>query len=237
MKVLVIGGMHGNEPLGIKVAKLFQQNPVINVDVILANEPAIQQNCRFVTQDLNRSFPGDSKSKNYESTRANKILKLTKRYDIVLDFHNTHCSKNDCGFVGNGAKQSIYDVAWLLGLEKIIVADYDCINKYASNCVSVEISLDSPLNQAQIWYERITQLARLVDVSVQPYITRYRFIYRMTLEDKQLYRLDEQNLQAFIPMPEKLAAKLGVKQPAYPIFIGDRYTPYNYGGVLNKIEP
>jgi len=33
-----------------------------------------------------------------------------------------------------------------------------------------------------------------------------------------------------------LAEKMGVKTPAYPIFINDKFTPYNYGGLLNKIE-
>ena len=58
----------------------------------------------------------------------------------------------------------------------------------------------------------------------------------MTLEDKVKYRLDQQDLRAFQPMPATLARRLGVTTPAYPIFIGDEYTPYNYGGVLNEIE-
>lgn len=234
MKILVIGGMHGNEPLGLEVVKLFQTKPVRNVDVVLANEQAIAGNCRFVKQDLNRSFPGKSKSKEYELRRAAQLLTLAKDYDVVLDFHNTYCPGNDCGFVGETASQRLYDVSWLLGLDKIIVADYDCINKYASNCLSVEISLDSPLNQAELWYERIRQLSKLEDFKTKAKIQKYRFVYRMTLEDKAKFKLDQQKLEAFQPISIKLADGMGVSSPAFPMFIADKFTPSNYGGILTK---
>ncbi len=236
MRVLVIGGMHGNETLGLRVVELFQKNPVNTVDVIFANEQAIKDNCRFVGQDLNRSFPGNTKSEEYEPRRAAQLLKLTKKYDVVLDFHNTYCPNNDCGFVGETANNKLYEVAWLLGLDRIIVADYDCINKSASNCLSVEISLSSPLNKPELWYERIKQLSMLESFSTKPKIELYRFVYRMTLEDKNKLNLDKQKLEAFQPMDNKLAKTMGVEVPAYPIFIGDSFTPYNFGGVLNKLD-
>lgn len=235
MKILVIGGMHGNETLGLEVVKLFEASPVDQVDTLLANEQAIEANCRFVGQDLNRSFSGDSKSKEYEPKRAAEILKLTKSYDVVLDFHNTYCPKNDCGFVGETAKETLSDVAWVLGLSKLIVADYDCINKYAPSCLSVEISIDSPLNKPELWYERIKMLSRLNSFATKPNIERYRFVYRLTLEDKERFGLDKRQLKAFRPIPQLLAKKMNIATPAYPIFIADKFTPYNYGGVLNKL--
>lgn len=234
MKVLVIGGMHGNETLGLEVVRRFQNNPVLGVDVMLANERAIAKNCRFVEQDLNRSFPGDSNSAKYESSRAFEILKQTKKYDVVLDFHNTYCPNNDCGFIGDTANDDLIDVAWLLGFDKVIVADYDCINKAASNCLSIEVSLDSPLNNAALWYERIALLSRLSDFTATESVQKYRFVYRMTIEDRERLNLDKLNLKAFQPLSRDLADEMSVASPAYPIFIDDSFTPYNYGGLLNK---
>lgn len=234
MKVLVIGGMHGNEPLGLEVAKLFQKRPIKNVGVVLANEQAISTNSRFVGQDLNRSFPGKAKSKEYEPRRAAQLLQVAKKYDVVLDFHNTYCPNNDCGFVGERAAQNLYDIAWLLDLDKVIVADYDCMNKYATNCLSVEISLDSLLNRSVLWYERIKMLSKLDSLNVQPKVEKYRFVYRMTLEDRTRLDLSSKELVAFQAMDNSIAKQMGVKSPAYPIFIADKFTPYNYGGVLNK---
>lgn len=233
MKVLVVGGMHGNEMLGLEVVKLFQDNPTDQVDTLLANEQAIAAKCRFVGQDLNRSFPGSSKSTVYESRRAAEVLKVAKKYDVVLDFHNTYCPGNDCGFVGETTGDMLPDVAWVLGLDKVIVADYDCINKAANNCLSVEVSLDSTLNNASLWYERIMLLSRLESFTTKSTVQKYRFVYRMTVEDKERLQLDKRGLKAFQPLADELADAMNVTTPAYPIFIGDSFTPYNYGGLLN----
>jgi hypothetical protein len=234
MNILVIGGMHGNEILGLEVVKLLQDNPVVSVDGLLANEQAIEANCRFVGKDLNRSFPGDSRSSEYEPKRAAEILKVAKKYDVVLDFHNTYCPDNDCGFMGETASNILADVAWVLGLNKVIVADYDCINKAANNCLSVEVSLGSELNNAKLWYERIVILSKLDSFSTKSEVQKFRFVYRMTNDDKERLELDRRKLRAFRPIDNELAGEMGVLSPAYPIFIRDSYTPYNYGGLLNR---
>src|SRR5438105_2296995 len=84
-----------------------------------------------------------------------------------------------------------------LGLNRIIVADYDCINKYAPNCLSVEVSLDSELNEAEIWYERIAKLSKLSDVKEDiSGLQKYRFVYRMTFEDRDKFDLQNKELKA-----------------------------------------
>lgn len=236
MKILVIGGMHGNEPLGLQVCQLFTENPVVGIKTIIANEEATDANSRFIGQDLNRSFPGLIGSQKYENKRADELLKITQGYDIVLDFHNTYCPENDCGFMGETAGKLINDAAWLLGLSRIIVADYDCINKYASNCLSVEISMDSPLNSPLIWYERIMMLARLSKFTVKPKIEKYRFVYRITLDDSDRYGLRDKRLKAFQPIADELAKGFGIKSIACPIFIEDKFTPYNFGGLVSPIK-
>jgi len=236
MKILVIGGMHGNEPLGLEVVKLFQDKPVRNVDSVLANSQAITANSRFIREDLNRSFPGDSKSKVFEQKRAAELLELAKKYDIVLDFHNTHCPDNNCGFIGEAADDLLYSVANGLELKRVIIADYDCINKYAVNCLSVEISLNSPQNNAKVWYQLIEKLAPQDNLKKVDNLEKYRFVYRVTNQDKDKFMLSRQNWRAFEPIDNYMANELGVKTPAYPIFIGDDYTPYYYAGLLNRID-
>ncbi|HVV26134.1 MAG TPA: succinylglutamate desuccinylase/aspartoacylase family protein [Candidatus Saccharimonadales bacterium] len=236
MKILVIGGMHGNEPLGLELVKAFHRRPTAGVTAIYANSVAIAADTRFVKCDLNRTFPGDRTSKVYEIRRAAEIVAMTSDYDLILDFHNTYCPDNDCGFIGEQANKSLYRVATWLGLRRLIVADYDCLNKYAPNCLSVEISLDSPFRDSQWWRSRITALAKLAELPADDAVERYRFVYRMTLEDRDRLGLLSKKLRAFQPLSDTLAKQLGVASPAYPIFIGDRYTPYNYGGLVNKID-
>jgi len=234
MNILIIGGMHGNETLGIELVKMLQNNPIDGIDAVIANDIAVKDAVRFTGKDLNRSFPGTLKAVGYEERRAAELVLLCKKYDVVLDFHNTYCSDNDCSFVGETASKALLSVSSELGLKRVIVADYDCLNKYAANCISIEVSMDSKQNDATIWYEKVKNLQKAT-LSESSDIETYRFVYRMTLEDRDRLQLDTKNLKAFQRMNKELAEKLGVNSPAYPIFVGDAFTPYNYGGILNKI--
>lgn len=193
-----------------------------------------ENSCRFIGKDLNRSFPG-GQDKSYEDVRAKELLALSKNYDLVFDFHNTYCPENDCSFVGESAISLLFAVSSMLGLSRVIVADYDCINKYAPNCISIEISMDSKRNEPEFWYAQIKELSLMSGLSPSQTVSKYRFVYRMTLDDKDQFQLDKYKLKAFQPLEASLCKKLGVTSPAYPIFIADKFTPYNYGGLLNKI--
>ena len=236
MKLLVIGGMHGNEPLGIELVRVLQAQPIKNVDAVIANNEALAANVRFTGLDLNRSFPGKRANTQYESRRAAEMVKLCKQYDIVLDFHNTYCPDNDCSFVGETAEPKLYDLSGYLKLKRVIVADYDCINKYVDNCLSVEVSMNSNLNTVAYWLEKIAKLGELSVLPKSDYIEKYRFVYRITLEDSSKFNLSAGRLWAFKPISDELAQNMGVDNPAYPIFISDRFTPYNYGGLLNRLR-
>ncbi len=235
MRILVMGGMHGDETLGIELVKLLKRTPIANVDSVLLNQQAIDANCRFVNQDLNRSFPGDLTSDDYETRRAAEVLAMCDEYDVVFDFHNTMCPDNDCSFVGEGCAPLLFDVASECGVERVVVADYDCLNKYAPNCISIEISFSSKVCDAQYWYSKLAALATRSVLPRATNVMTYRFVYRMTLEDKARLDLPSQNMRAFIPIDPTLARAMGLESPAFPIFVGDGLTPYNYGGLLNKL--
>lgn len=235
MKLLVLGGMHGNETLGIELVRLLQSKPIPDVEAALLNTQAIAANVRFVGQDLNRSFPGDITSDDYETKRAAEVLAMCNDYGVVFDFHNTGCPDNDCSFVGSDCEPLLFDVASYCKVPRVIVADYDCLNKYAPNCISIEISFSSPVCDAEYWYELIEQLATCDALIPATDVTKFRFAYRITQEDKVKYDLPSYDIRAFVPLNRKLADRLGVVTPAYPIFIGDNLTPYNYGGIVNKI--
>jgi len=225
--------MHGNEPLGIDIVDRLLNQPIKNVSALIANPEAKQQSKRFTNTDLNRSFPGEGES--YEGQRAKELLALCEDFDLVLDFHNTHCPENDCVFIGEEANKVLVDTASFIGLKRVIVADYDCINKYATNCISVEISLDSPRNTVNEWLGIIEELANSDSLPEATGINKYRFVYRMTLDDKVKLGLDKLGLRAFTQLDSTIASEMGVQSPAYPIFIADTYTTYNYGGLLNKL--
>ena len=104
--------------------------------------------------------------------------------------------------------------------------------------MSIEISVQSGLNDVKIWRQKLQMLAEkeIADCRAVSGVEKFRFVYRMTLEDKARLNLERASLRAFRPIDQNLAEKMGVKTPAYPIFINDKFTPYNYGGLLNKIN-
>lgn len=234
-QILIIGGLHGNEPLGVSVVNYFQQNPVNGITAIYGNPEAIKLNTRFKNRDLNRVFPGVESSNIYEEQRAFEIMKMAQGYSIVIDFHNTHCPNNDCGFVGGEQYTKALNAATLLGLDKVIIADYDCVNKYIQNCLSVEISLSSTQNDLQTWVRRIASLRNedLTKNQEQPQL--YQFVGRITKED-----MSEDNAkqwQAFKELPETVTKQLNIpEKKVNPIFILDQYTPQSVCGLVRRLD-
>src|SRR3989344_395114 len=185
-KYLIIGGIHGNEPPGIEVCKKLQSLKIPYIDVLFANEKAIKQNKRYIDQDLNRVFPGKVNG-SYEEIRAKKIFEKCTFYDFVIDFHNTCCPENDCGFVGGTSYEKAVKLGSFLDLKKIILADYDCINKYVKNCLSVEISLTSKKFDTDYWVNKIIDLKKFNPDEKYKKMQLYKFSYRITREQQTKY--------------------------------------------------
>lgn len=81
---------HGNEILGKKVSEKIEKLPIIkgSITIHLANEAAYKENKRFISKDLNRSFPGDIHGE-YEERLAYEMSEYIKHFDYLLDIHST----------------------------------------------------------------------------------------------------------------------------------------------------
>ena len=238
MRLLVVGGIHGNEPLGIELVESLLRNPLPNVDALIANPKACQQGKRYVEADMNRIFPGLPDGDTYESRQAHELwARLTAGYDLVIDFHNTYAPSNDCGFLGDrGNRRLAAEAARFLGLSRAVIARYDCINRYLPNCLSVEISLDSPECRVDIWRSRLEALARsrrgnLTGLTL-PLL--YRFVQRVTVEQVEGISLS-QGWEAFRTVPREDAQALGLEPGSRAIFVQDRYTPWNFAAVVEQV--
>jgi hypothetical protein len=236
MKLLVLGGMHGDEPLGPQLVASLTRNPIPGVDALIANPRATKTRTRFINQDLNRSFPGDPAGPSYESRRAAELLKLAQGYDLILDFHNTLCPDNDCSFVGATASPLLYQASSYLKLTRVIIADYDCINKYLPNCVSIEISVTSPRMQLSDWRRRIAKLSTLSTLPAASSLNLYQYVYTITTAESDALNLAQRGLRVFKPMPSDLTANLNLKNPSYPIFLGHNYSKNVYAGVIANVD-
>lgn len=102
LKVLIVGGTHGNELTGIHLNKRWHEQedeirrPGLTTSLMLANLEAIQQNRRYIDADLNRQFSRKSLEDDAlgysEATRAKELQRIISSdipYDFIVDMHTT----------------------------------------------------------------------------------------------------------------------------------------------------
>ncbi|TKX46624.1 succinylglutamate desuccinylase [Halorubrum sp. SD690R] len=101
-RVAIVGGIHGDEPAGVRIVeRLAEELPPLDpnddrvesdglVRLILANEPAIAAETRYTDADLNRAFPGDADSDEYERALAPRLAAELEEFDAVLALHTSH---------------------------------------------------------------------------------------------------------------------------------------------------
>ncbi len=91
--VVINTGTHGNEYQPVEAANQFAENfdgselVTGTVRLIVSNPPALEQNKRFLDEDLNRAFPGDPSSPSREARLASQVLGLVDDADFVVDLH------------------------------------------------------------------------------------------------------------------------------------------------------
>jgi succinylglutamate desuccinylase len=103
-QVLIVGGTHGNELIGVYAIKKFQrshpliQRPSFVTHTLLANPGAIAANVRYLDQDLNRAFvdsaaPSPANAPSYEQQRAAELRaqwgQPESPVDLLIDLHGT----------------------------------------------------------------------------------------------------------------------------------------------------
>lgn len=94
MKIAIVGGTHGNEPVGIEIIKALQkqtpENCLHEYKAFVGNPKAYGLQKRFVDPDLNRAFGKNGKPKGYEKVRSEELEKeIRGQFDLVIDLHTT----------------------------------------------------------------------------------------------------------------------------------------------------
>ncbi len=81
--------IHGNEILGLHLINdLLENPPSVSFGLVLGNRQATMMNKRFFQRDLNRSFLEKGTSK-LEERRAKEIESFARRFEYILDIHQT----------------------------------------------------------------------------------------------------------------------------------------------------
>lgn len=99
-RVAIVGGIHGDEPAGERIVRRLADELDEERDgsddgggivrLIVANEPALAAETRYTDTDLNRAFPGDADSDEYERALAPRLAAELDGMDAVLALHTSH---------------------------------------------------------------------------------------------------------------------------------------------------
>jgi hypothetical protein len=95
-RVAIVGGIHGDEPAGERIVRRLADELDAegagsgSVRLIVANERALAAGTRYTDADLNRVFPGDPASDEYERALAPRLAAELKDMDAVLALHTSH---------------------------------------------------------------------------------------------------------------------------------------------------
>lgn len=91
-RVAVVGGIHGDEPAGEAIVEQLIQDLTVDagtVQLVIANEPALEAEQRYTKTDLNRTFPGDSEGDVYETALADRLVSVLEGADAILAVHTS----------------------------------------------------------------------------------------------------------------------------------------------------
>lgn len=141
-KIVFVAGLHGNETASIKA---LTEN---NINFILGNPRAYEQNLRFTEKDLNASFglPDDS----YESRRAKEILEEIDKDALVVDFHTT--GKEDRPFVIIVDKKMI-SLAKRTGIQRVVMMKHNIKKGHALINYRGGVSVETGTYQSEKSYQ------------------------------------------------------------------------------------
>lgn len=93
MKIALVGGTHGNEPVGVEVMSLFRLSNtkfLNSYECFWGNPKAFEMKKRYVDSDLNRAFGKNAKPKGYEAQRALELeQEIRGQFDFCIDLHTT----------------------------------------------------------------------------------------------------------------------------------------------------
>ena len=102
-EVVVVGGIHGDEPCGpLAIRRLLAAEPTVErpLKLIIANEPALEVGQRYVDADLNRVFPGDADDDAHERRLAYDLAREVQGC-TTLALHSTQSTAKPMGVINS----------------------------------------------------------------------------------------------------------------------------------------
>lgn len=144
--LVIIGGIHGDEPCGVNsINRFLSKDHIFNkkVKFIIANEKALDLDARYIDSDLNRNFRDiDYKENDHEVKLSKKIKEEIKNSKFVLSLHSTRSTSTPFALT-NSLNSRKCDLLKKLPVKKAAFASEKFTTKgdlpsYHDSCIEIE---------------------------------------------------------------------------------------------------
>ncbi len=224
-KFILITATHGDEKLGVDVMKELEKELSpndFNFDWIIGNPKAYRKGVRFIDTDLNRAAPGNVASNLYEEVRAAELIKLSSKYEFVLDIHSTVSDSGIVTIIPYPTLENIY-LATALDIKRNVIW-YSSISLKKgplvqfTNCPGIEIEC-GPKNSQRLKTQLFKILKKFIkesrSVSTQDVINN--------IKNKEFYVVYGKEMGKNNPILKDFQL-VGNGQEAYYPFLSNQYS-------------
>lgn len=127
--LLLLGGVHGNEPCGdIALTRLLDDINAKRVTIThgtitivpVCNPEARAQNTRYTETNLNRNLYPKEAPESYEDEVGNELCKILAQADLLVDFHSYRRGGPPFAFIGPQNDENEQELARLTGVDHIV---------------------------------------------------------------------------------------------------------------------
>jgi len=168
--VAIVGGLHGDEPAGERIVRqLADALPSTDesagdgtIRLMIANERALAANVRYTDTDLNRAFPGDPDSDEYERALAPRIVDALAGTDAVLAIHTSHSVPPPFGIYSH-CNESVRRTVTALGFDYVLDAGGlrgTTLDSVIPTAVSVEVGKQGSEEAVTVGYDATLNFLR-----------------------------------------------------------------------------
>lgn len=125
-EILIIAGVHGDEPSGWEAIKDFYRGTASEltkpISFLFANPTAARYKRRYIERDLNRSFASeyDDNDTSYEMQLAGHLQPIIASFDIVISLHSTQSTAEPFALFGTPIDEKPLNLLHRIGISKAV---------------------------------------------------------------------------------------------------------------------
>lgn len=186
MKTIFIVLVHGDEQAPLKVIKEHFKG---RLKYLVAHPEAFKKNVRYLTTDLNRSFPGRVDGFKEERIVV-KLMKKLNYYERVIDLHTATCDTLPFAILTKVTEDRL-ELVSLLGLRRVVCMEKNIsLGRALIDHIPIAISVECGNERSPATFNNIKKMLddylnnKSIPLKKIEYYTVFEFLTKKTEEER-----------------------------------------------------